>query len=86
MPRAGAWWLSELAGRKIRVECECGVKKRYDAAQILKRLGDRSMPALLTELAIANGCDRTANRFYDRCRLTYRQRRRKVERAPLRVR
>lgn len=72
MPRAGAWWLSELAGRKIRVECECGVKKRYDAAQMLKRLGDLSMPALLTELAIANGCDRTTNRFYDRCRLTYR--------------
>lgn len=71
MPRAGAWWLSEFVGRKIRIECECGVKRRYDAAAMLKRIGDRSMPALLTELAIANGCERTGNRFYDRCRLVY---------------
>lgn len=46
------------------------MKKSYDAAQMLKR--DRSMPELLTELAIANGCNRTANRYYNRCRLTYR--------------
>ncbi|MEY9328223.1 hypothetical protein [Sinorhizobium fredii] len=71
MPRAGAWWLSELVDRKIRIECECGVKRRYDARAMLKRIGDRTMPALLTELAIANGCVKTGNKFYDRCRLVY---------------
>ncbi|PDT82321.1 hypothetical protein CO676_16715 [Sinorhizobium sp. BJ1] len=73
MPRAGAWWLSELVGRKIRIECECGVKRCYDARAMLKRTGDRTMPALLTELAIANGCVKTGNKFYDRCRLVYRE-------------
>ncbi|MET4687425.1 hypothetical protein [Sinorhizobium fredii] len=48
------------------------MKKQYDAAAMLKRLGDRTMPALLTELAIANGCGKTGNKFYDRCRLVYR--------------
>ncbi len=72
MPRDGAWSLSELVGRKIRIECECGVKRCYDARAMLKRIGDRTMPALLTELAIANGCGKTANKFYDRCRLVYR--------------
>ncbi|ACP24937.1 hypothetical protein NGR_c11520 [Sinorhizobium fredii NGR234] len=71
MPRAGAWWLSEFVGRKIQIECECGVKKQYDARAMLKRIGDRSMPTLLTELAIANGCVKTGNKFYDRCRLVY---------------
>ncbi|WP_080582692.1 hypothetical protein [Sinorhizobium fredii] len=71
MPRAGAWWLSEFVGRKIRIECECGVKKQYDAAAMLKRIGDRAMPTLLTELAVANGCGKTGTRFYDRCRLVY---------------
>ncbi|AGA07329.1 hypothetical protein C770_GR4Chr2409 [Sinorhizobium meliloti GR4] len=31
MPRSGAWWLSEFHGEKIRVECECGVRRIYDA-------------------------------------------------------
>ncbi|RVH91695.1 hypothetical protein CN074_27435 [Sinorhizobium medicae] len=71
MPKAGSWRLSEFIGEKIRVECECGVKKTYDAKAILDRIGDRSMPGLLTELAIANGCNRTTNKFYDRCKLHY---------------
>ncbi|MDX0356750.1 hypothetical protein GOL49_14675 [Sinorhizobium medicae] len=72
MPRAGSWWLSELVGRKIQIECGCGVRKRYDAKTMLERIGDRSMPSLLIELAIANGCDKTRNKFYDRCRMVYR--------------
>ncbi|RVK29498.1 hypothetical protein CN163_28530 [Sinorhizobium meliloti] len=71
MPRSGAWWLSEFHGEKIRVECECGVRRIYDAKAMLDRIGDRSMPALLTELSLANGCNRTANKFYDRCKLSY---------------
>ncbi len=31
MPRSGSWWLSEFAGEKIRIECECGVSRIYDA-------------------------------------------------------
>ncbi|MDW9493950.1 hypothetical protein GOC57_11675 [Sinorhizobium meliloti] len=71
MPKAGSWRLCEFIGEKIRIECECGVRKTYDAKAMLDRIGDRSMPGLLTELAIANGCDRTTNKFYDRCKLHY---------------
>ncbi|RVP09736.1 hypothetical protein CN085_11390 [Sinorhizobium meliloti] len=71
MPRSGAWWLSEFVGEKIRVECDCGVRRTYDAKAMLDRIGDRSMPALLTDLALANRCTRTANKFYDRCKLSY---------------
>lgn len=51
MPKAGSWRLSEFIGEKIRIECECGVKKTYDAKAILDRIGDRSMPGLLTAMA-----------------------------------
>ncbi|XEN33430.1 hypothetical protein M728_004091 (plasmid) [Ensifer sp. WSM1721] len=71
MPRSGSWWLSEFAGEKIRIECECGVSRIYDAKAMLERIGERSMPGLLTELALANGCKRTTNKFYDRCKLNY---------------
>jgi hypothetical protein len=39
---------------------------------MLERIGDSSMPSLLIELAIANGCGKTRNKFYDRCRMVYR--------------
>jgi hypothetical protein len=71
MPKSGAWWLSEFYGEKIRVDCECGIRRIYDAKAMMDRIGDRSMPALLTDLAVANGCHRTANKFYDRCKLHY---------------
>lgn len=64
MPRAGSWRLSEFIGEKIRIECECGVRKTYDAKAMLDRIGDRSMPGLLTELAIANGCSRTTDKLH----------------------
>ncbi|ASP63423.1 hypothetical protein [Sinorhizobium meliloti] len=72
MPRGGAWWLSELlAWTKIRIKCECGVKKQYDARQLFDRIGDRSMPGLLSEFSKALGCPKSGNIQRDRCRLTY---------------
>ncbi|MGK9340255.1 hypothetical protein [Sinorhizobium meliloti] len=71
MPRAGSWRLSEFVGEKIRIECECGIRKTYDGKAMLDRIGDRGIPGLLKELAVANGCDRTINKFYDRCKLHY---------------
>ena len=72
MPRGGAWWLSEfLAWTKIRIKCECGVKKQYDAGQLFDRIGDRSMPGLLSEFSKALGCPKSGNIQRDRCRLTY---------------
>ncbi|ASQ10622.1 hypothetical protein [Sinorhizobium meliloti] len=72
MPRDGAWWLSELlAWTKIRIKCECGVKKQYDARQLFDRIGDRSMPGLLSEFSKALGCPKSGNIQRDRCRLTY---------------
>ncbi|ASQ03683.1 hypothetical protein GHK38_03425 [Sinorhizobium meliloti] len=72
MPRDGAWWLSELlAWTKIRIKCECGVKKQYDARQLFDRIGDRSMPGLLSDFSKALGCPKSGNIQRDRCRLTY---------------
>lgn len=72
MPRSGTWWLSErLYWKKIRVKCECGVKRQYDAKALFDRIGDRSMPALLGEISAAIGCENSANVYRDRCKLTY---------------
>ncbi|ASP77383.1 hypothetical protein CN153_08165 [Sinorhizobium meliloti] len=72
MPRDGAWWLSELlAWTRIRIKCECGVRKQYDARQLFDRIGDRSMPGLLSEFSKALGCPKSGNIQRDRCRLTY---------------
>ncbi|WP_234782221.1 hypothetical protein [Sinorhizobium americanum] len=72
MPRFGTWWLSErLYWKKIRVTCECGVMRQYDAKALFDRIGDRSMPALLGEISAAIGCEKSANVYRDRCKLTY---------------
>ncbi|WP_244428326.1 hypothetical protein [Sinorhizobium fredii] len=72
MPRDGAWWLSErLYWVKIRVKCECGVKRQYDAKTLFDRIGDLSMPSLLGEISAAIGCEKSANVYRDRCKLTY---------------
>ena len=72
MPRGGAWWLSELlAWSKIRIKCECGVKRQYDAQQLFDRIGDQSMPGLLSEFSKALGCPKSGNLYRDRCKLTY---------------
>ena len=70
MPRGDAWWLSEFV-LKIRVECECGLKKQYDAKALFDRIGDERMPGLLPRIARANGCTKTENQFRDRCKLHY---------------
>jgi len=70
MPRNNAWWLSEFV-LKIRVQCECGLKKQYDAKALLDRIGDQCMPSLLPRIARANGCTKTENKVRDRCRLHY---------------
>jgi len=72
MPRGGAWWLSELlAWTKIRIKCECGVKRQYDAQQLFDRVGDQSMPELLSEFSKAIGCPKSGNLYRDRCKLRY---------------
>lgn len=72
MPKSGTWWLSErLYWKKIRVKCECGVQRQYDAKALFDRIGDRSMPALLGEISAAIGCAKSANLYRDRCKLTY---------------
>ncbi|RVM04477.1 hypothetical protein CN116_19340 [Sinorhizobium meliloti] len=72
MPRGGAWWLSELlAWTKIRIKCECGVKRQYDAQQLFDRVGDRSMPELLSQFSKAIGCPKSGNLYRDRCKLRY---------------
>jgi len=79
MPRSGTWWLSErLYWKKIRVECQCGVKRQYDAKTLFDRIGDRSMPALLGEISAAIGCAKSANVYRDRCKLTYEMPRREL--------
>lgn len=70
MPKGDAWWLSEFV-LKIRVECECGLKKQYDAKALLDRIGDERMPSLLPRIARANGCTKTENQIRDRCKLHY---------------
>lgn len=70
MPKGDAWWLSEFV-LKIRVQCECGLKKQYDAKALLDRIGDQRMPSLLPQIARANGCTKTVNQIRDRCRLHY---------------
>lgn len=70
MPKNGALWLSEIAA-KVRVECDCGLKRQYDAEALLARIDDLPLPSLLNKLARANGCTKTENPFSDRCRLVY---------------
>lgn len=51
--------LSQFAGRKIGIECACGLRRRYDATAMLARLGhDIDMPTLKKKLSTAEGCDR----------------------------
>ncbi|MEY9773044.1 hypothetical protein ABIA14_005385 [Sinorhizobium fredii] len=61
-----------MSDARSGLSANAGVKRRYDAKAMLRRIGDRTMPTLLTELAIANGCVKTGNKFYGRCRLVYR--------------
>jgi hypothetical protein len=65
-------YISDLAMAKIGVECDrCQMRKRYDKAALIARIGDQNLPDLLPKLAKAEGCQFTANVFTDRCRLRY---------------
>lgn len=56
---SGAYMLSQFAGRKVGIECACGLRRRYDASAMLARLGgDIDMPSLMKRLSKAEGCDR----------------------------
>lgn len=53
----GARTLSELAGRKIHVEClKCEILRRYDGEAVIARVGgDVVMLGLLNRIARGNG-------------------------------
>jgi hypothetical protein len=73
MPREYASpYISDLPMAKIGVECDrCGMRRRYDKAALIARIGDQNLPDLLPKLARAEGCSFTENVFTDRCRLRY---------------
>lgn len=58
MPRNGVHTLSDFAGGKVVIECVCGLRRRYDASEMLARIGDRDLPGLLLDLATAEGCEK----------------------------
>lgn len=65
-------YISDLPMLKIGVDCDrCGMRRRYDKAALIARIGDQNLPDLLPKLAKAEGCQLTANVFTDRCRLRY---------------
>ena len=70
--RYSAPYLSDHAGGKVIVACpKCGLKRQYDANEVLGRIEDQPMPSLLTKIARAEGCTRTDNLYSDRCQLRY---------------
>src|SRR3546814_6465665 len=64
--------LIDFAGRKVIVECaRCGMRRQYDANEMLARIGDIRLPELRLKIARAEGCERVEKSFYDRCRLAF---------------
>ncbi|CAD7055528.1 hypothetical protein RHAB21_00734 [Pseudorhizobium halotolerans] len=64
--------LADFTGRKIVVQCAtCGMRRRYDASAMLKKVPDMSLPELRLKLAEAEGCLKVHNPYYDRCGLRY---------------
>ena len=65
-------YLSDHAGGKVCIICpKCGMTRRYDACEMLKRVEDQPMPSLLPKIAKAEGCTRTENLYSDRCQLHF---------------
>jgi hypothetical protein len=52
----GAPKLSDYAGGKVIVFCECGITKQYDADAMRARIGDERLTALLERLASVLEC------------------------------
>lgn len=65
-------YLSDHADGKVIVTCpKCGMKRRYDANALLRKIEDQPMPSLISKIAKAEGCERTVNVYEDRCALAY---------------
>lgn len=60
-------YLSDERSPKVHVVCSvCGMRRRYDTAQLLDRLSeDVCMPDLVRRLAKAEGCDRIGKVAFD---------------------
>jgi hypothetical protein len=59
MGRGGVQTLSDHRGGKIVIACKCGLRRQYDADQMLSRVGDIDVPELLDRLAAAEGCTKS---------------------------
>lgn len=53
--------LSDYAGGKIRVYCECGIERQYDADAMQARVGDERLTTLLEKLALALECPKAGS-------------------------
>lgn len=73
MPRNGAHWLSEYAGRTIEFLCiKCERAGSAEADELLAEHGDQSMPSLRHRLAVRFGCQREpGGPGNDTCKLSY---------------
>ncbi|MGO7673870.1 hypothetical protein ACC817_28620 [Rhizobium ruizarguesonis] len=65
--------LESYAGKRVGVICEeCEILKFFNGDELIARFGNTPMPSLLAMLAKENlGCQRTENKYYERCKLTY---------------
>ncbi|EJB02862.1 hypothetical protein Rleg9DRAFT_1676 [Rhizobium leguminosarum bv. trifolii WSM597] len=65
--------LKSYAGKRVGVICEeCEILKFFEGDALIAKHGNVPMPTLLETLAKENlGCQRTENKYYERCKLTY---------------
>jgi len=73
VPRNGAYWLSEYAGRTVEFLCiKCERAGAASADDLLAEFGDQSMPSLRYHLASRFGCTRGPNApINETCKLSY---------------
>jgi len=65
--------LKSYAGKRVGVICEeCEILKFFEGDALIAKHGNVPMPTLLEILAKENlGCQRTENKYYERCKLIY---------------
>jgi hypothetical protein len=65
--------LKSYTGKRVGVICEdCAILKFFDGDDLIAKHGNAPMPSLLPTLAQEDlGCQRTENKYYERCKLTY---------------
>ncbi|RWG80968.1 MAG: hypothetical protein EOQ69_19495 [Mesorhizobium sp.] len=62
----GAAALSRYPAAKVIVTCEkCGLRAKYDKAEMLAAGGDRALTLLLNEIARRHGCRRVDAKPFD---------------------